>query len=66
MKILKEGDVVTGAAVVESEANHYSVEVTIPDLKQNIRVTENALSVLLGRNPGAIVRDSLKNQLHYW
>ena len=62
MKILKEADVVTGAAVVESEANHYSVEVTIPDLNQNIRVTENALSVLLGRNPGAIVRDSLKNQ----
>jgi len=62
MKILKQSDVVTGAAVVESEANRYSVEVTIPDLKQNIRVSENMLSVLLGRNPGAISRDSLSHQ----
>jgi NodT family efflux transporter outer membrane factor (OMF) lipoprotein len=62
MKLLKESDVVTGAAVVQSEANRYSAEVTIPDLRQNIRETENALSILLGRNPGSIVRDSLKNQ----
>jgi len=62
MKLLKESDVVTGAAVVQSEANRYSVEVTIPDWRQNIRETENALSILLGRNPGAIVRDSLNNQ----
>jgi len=62
MKKLKESDVVTGAAVVQSEANRYSVEVTIPDLKQNIRITENALSILLGRNPGSIIRDSLNNQ----
>ena len=62
MKKLKESDVVTGAAVVQSEANRYSVEVTIPDLRQNIRVTENTLSILLGRNPGNIVRDSLNNQ----
>lgn len=65
MKKLKESDVVTGAAVVQSEANRYSVEVTIPDLKQNIRVTENALSILLGRHPGGIARDSLGNQ-HFW
>jgi NodT family efflux transporter outer membrane factor (OMF) lipoprotein len=62
MKKLKESDVVTGAAVVQSEANRYSVEITIPDLRQNIRVTENALSILLGRNPESIQRDSLKNQ----
>jgi outer membrane protein TolC len=62
MKLLKESDVVTGAAVVQSEANRYSVEVTIPDWRQNIRETENALSILLGRNPGAIIRDSLNNQ----
>jgi NodT family efflux transporter outer membrane factor (OMF) lipoprotein len=62
MKQLKESDVVTGAAVVQSEANQYSVEVTIPDLRQNIRETENTLSILLGRNPGGIARDSLNNQ----
>jgi len=62
MKELKSSDVVTGAAVVQSEANRYSVEVTIPDLKQNIRETENAISILLGRNPGGIERDSLDRQ----
>ena len=63
MNQLKESDVVTGAAVVQSEANRYSVEVTIPDLEQNIRVTENALSILLGRDPGSIERDSLNTTL---
>jgi NodT family efflux transporter outer membrane factor (OMF) lipoprotein len=62
MKQLKESNVVTGAAVVQSEANRYSAEVTIPDLRQNIRETENALSILLGRNPGGIARDSINNQ----
>ena len=62
MKQLKASDVVTGAAVVQSEANRYSVEVTLPDLRQNIRETENALSVLLGRNAAAIPRDSIVNE----
>lgn len=59
MKALKEADVVTGAAIVQSEASRYAVEVTIPDIKQSIQQTENALSILLGRVPGAINRDSL-------
>ena len=62
MKVLKNSDVVTGAAVVQSEANRYSVEVTIPDLRQSIRQTENAISLLLGREPGGIPRDSLVNE----
>src|SRR5258708_1384048 len=62
MKSLKEADVVTSAAVVQSEASRYAVEVTIPDLKRNIRETENALSILLGRVPGPVERDSLAAQ----
>jgi multidrug efflux system outer membrane protein len=62
MKSLKEADVVTSAAVVQSEASRYAVEVTIPDLKRGIRGTENALSVLLGRVPGPVERDSLASQ----
>jgi outer membrane protein, multidrug efflux system len=62
MKILKESNVVTGAAVVQSEANLYSVKITIPDLKQNIRETENTLSVLLGRTPDTIFRTTLDQQ----
>lgn len=62
MKILKESDVVTGAAVVQSAANRYSVEVTIPDLQLNIRQTENAICILLGRRSDSIPRTSLESQ----
>ncbi|PST84937.1 hypothetical protein C7T94_02105 [Pedobacter yulinensis] len=63
MKALKEGAVVNGAAVVQSEANRYAAEVTVPDLKRSIRETENALSILLARAPGTIVRGKLENQV---
>ena len=62
MKILKESNVVTGAAVVQSAANLYSVKITIPDLKQNIRETENTISLLLGRTPDTIFRTTLDQQ----
>lgn len=62
MKDLKAGAVVTGAAVVQSEASRYAAEVTIPDLEQNIRVNENSLSILLGRSPGSIKRSTLYDQ----
>lgn len=62
MKTLKEGAVVTGAAVVQSEANQYAAEVAIPDLKRSIRETENALNILLARAPGPVKRGSLARQ----
>lgn len=62
IKILKESNVVTGAAVVQSAANRYSVEITIPDLKQSIRETENTLSILLGKNPDTILRSTIDQQ----
>jgi outer membrane protein, multidrug efflux system len=62
MKLLKNNDVITGADLVLSEANRYAAAVSIPDLKQNIYETENTLCLLLGRNPGAIKRDSLARQ----
>ncbi|MBJ6144720.1 efflux transporter outer membrane subunit [Hymenobacter sp. BT559] len=62
MKLLLEGDVVTGAAVVQSEANRYAAEVTIPDLERNIREAENLLATLLGRTPGPIARGTLTGQ----
>jgi outer membrane protein, multidrug efflux system len=62
IKLLKESDVVTGADLVLSQANKFSTEVTIPDIKQNIYTAENALSVLLGRTPGLIERGSLDGQ----
>lgn len=62
MKILKESGKVTGAAIVQSEAARYAAEVTIPDLEQQIRETENALAFLLGRTPGTLERSQLTDQ----
>ena len=62
MKALKQSGQVTGAAIVQSEATRYAAEVTIPDLEQQIRETQNALCLLLGRNPGNIERGSLVDQ----
>lgn len=63
IKALKEGAIVTGAAVVQSEANQHAAEVLIPDLKQSIRETENALNILLGQAPGPIDRGELGTQV---
>lgn len=65
MKVLKNSNVVTGAAVVQSSANYYAVKSTVPDIKNNIRQAENTLCLLLGRIPGAIKRDSLFNEQVY-
>ncbi|RYY81029.1 MAG: TolC family protein, partial [Chitinophagaceae bacterium] len=62
MRALKEAARVTEAAVVQSEAQRYAAEVTIPDLKQTIRETENTLSILLVRAPGPIERSQLEVQ----
>jgi len=65
MKALKEGAVVNGAAVVQSEANLYAAQVTIPDLKRSIKEAENALSVILVQAPSSINRTSLDQQMPY-
>jgi NodT family efflux transporter outer membrane factor (OMF) lipoprotein len=62
LKVMKDNDMVTGADLVQSQANLFSAKVTVPDIKQNIYETENALCLLLGRNPGAITRSSLSEQ----
>lgn len=65
MKALKDAARVTGAAVVQSEANLYAAQVTVPDLKRSIRETENALSVLLAVEPNSIKRSTLDAQQAY-
>jgi len=62
VKALKEAAILTGAAVVQSEANRYAAEVAIPDINQGIRETENVIAVLLGRPPGPITRGKLDDQ----
>ncbi|MEO8535503.1 MAG: efflux transporter outer membrane subunit [Flavobacterium sp.] len=63
IKELKEGAIVTGAAVVQSEANRYAAEVLIPDLKQSIREIENTLNILMGQGPGPVERGTLADQV---
>lgn len=62
MQALKEAGRVTEAAVVQSEAQQYGVEVSIPDLKQSIKELENSLSVLIGLPPAEIKRGAIENQ----
>ena len=49
IKALKEGAILTGADVAQSEANLYAAQVSVPDIELNIKTTENALSLLMGR-----------------
>lgn len=59
---LKESGLVTGVSLQQSIANRYAAEVTIPELRQQITEQEHALSILLGRSPGSIERNSLEEQ----
>ena len=47
------------------KANRASAELLVPDIKRNIRETENTLSLLLGRVPGEIRRGSITEQVPY-
>ncbi|MDE6295011.1 MAG: TolC family protein, partial [Muribaculaceae bacterium] len=51
MKLMKEAGMVTQAAVVQSEANYYSILASIPELEESIHTTQNALSLLLNTYP---------------
>lgn len=62
MRTLKESARITGADLVQSEANLYAAQLSVPDLKKNIREMENALCILLGRAPSRIERTTLAAQ----
>jgi len=62
MKIMKQAGLTNEAAVSQSEANYYTVNASIPDLKKQIRETENTLSLLLGQAPQQIERGTLAEQ----
>nr|MBC7613822.1 efflux transporter outer membrane subunit [Pseudopedobacter sp.] len=62
VKALKDAAILNGAAVVQSEANRYAAEVTLPDLKRSIRETENTLDILLAKPGGTIRRGNLDDQ----
>jgi len=64
MEAMKEAAIyaINSAGVEQSRAAYAQVMAAIPDIEQNIREVENALSVLLGEAPHAIPRGSIENQ----
>jgi multidrug efflux system outer membrane protein len=59
---LKEAGNVTEVAVKQTEAQLYTAQAILIDLKNNVRLLENNLSILLGNNASAVVRGTLETQ----
>ncbi|CAM3335643.1 efflux transporter outer membrane subunit [Aequorivita lipolytica] len=59
---LKEAGNVTEVGVKQTEAQLYTAQVILIDLKNQAHLLENTLSILLGNAPQAITRGNLENQ----
>jgi len=62
MKAMKKAGMTNEAGVSQSEATYYQINATLPDLRRQIRETENTLSLLLGEGPQQIQRSTLADQ----
>ncbi|MCY4779249.1 TolC family protein [Sphingobacterium sp. UT-1RO-CII-1] len=60
MKKLKEANIVTAAAVAQSEAGYLEAKNLLPTVQRQIHSIENALNVLLGQSPETINRNTFK------
>ena len=60
---LKDAGSVNEVGVKQTEAQKYATELIIEDLKNNIVLLENTMSILLGEAPGAIQRSTLEAQV---
>lgn len=56
VKLRHDGGVSSALDLRKAEAEAVSTAASIPDLERQIAQKENALSILLGRNPGAVTR----------
>lgn len=61
-KALKEAGNVTEVGVKQTEAQLYTAQALKLDILKQIRLQENSLSILLGRQPGSIARGDLLEQ----
>ncbi len=61
MKSLKEAGLTNEVGVAQTEAGWYKVLASVKDLEQQIKVTENALSLMLFDAPGKIERGDWKS-----
>jgi NodT family efflux transporter outer membrane factor (OMF) lipoprotein len=62
IKALKTAGIVSEVSVKQTEAQKYETQIILKDLKYNINVFENTLSILLGKAPNAIKRGLFENQ----
>jgi NodT family efflux transporter outer membrane factor (OMF) lipoprotein len=62
IEALKESGQVNEIAVKQTQAQLYNAQALLVDLNNNIKLTENAFSILLGNNPQSIERGSLAQQ----
>ncbi len=63
MEAMKEVGMTNEAAVSQARGGYHQVEAALAGLKRQVRETENSISVLLGRTPGAIDRTTLAEQV---
>ncbi|MBC9794487.1 efflux transporter outer membrane subunit [Sinomicrobium weinanense] len=61
-KALKVAGSVTEVGVKQTEAQLHTAEALLVDIKANIKIMENTLSILLGEMPHTIERGKLENQ----
>lgn len=54
MQLMKNAGMVTEAAVVQSQAQYYSILASIPDIETQIHTTQNTLALLLNEYPDHI------------
>lgn len=61
-KALKDAGTVTEVGVKQTEAQLYSARALLIDIRMNIKLLENTMSILLGEDPNGIERSSLDQQ----
>lgn len=59
MEAMKLAGMVNEAAVVQSRANSYMVEASLPDIRRQIYEAENSMSLLISRPMGVIKRSDI-------
>jgi NodT family efflux transporter outer membrane factor (OMF) lipoprotein len=62
IKALKQAGTTTEVAVKQNEALLYTAQSLLIDIENQIKITENSLSILLGKSPSAIERNQLDDQ----
>lgn len=63
MRAMMDAGMTNAAGVAQTEANYYSIEASLYDLRYQIREIENTLAALLGETPRSYERGRLEDQV---